>query len=127
MSRKLPSALRRGQSTVLPTVPAQKPGPINNYYAKVSDGYVRGACNKRPERSVVEAHHKQLQTQAAEEAVAATQREEARRAAGQKRETMIARPQETMQTQRPTSNMRRVMIGATLLGMMAVPPHLQRS
>jgi len=127
MSRKLPSALRRGQSTALPTTSAPKPGPVNNYYAKVSDGYVRGACQKRPERSVVEAHHKQLQAQAQEEAAAAAQREETRLAEERERETMVTHPQETMQRNRPTSPRRRVLIGSTLLGMIGADVATRRS
>lgn len=127
MSRKLPSALRRGQSAALPSAPAPKRPPVNNSYAKVSDGYVRGACQKRPERSVVEAHHKQLQAKAQEEAEAAAHREEATRSEEQNRETMMTRPEETMQTGRSTSTIRRVMLGAALLGMMAAPPPSRRS
>jgi hypothetical protein len=130
LNRKLRSALRRCR-TSMPTSPAQKLAAIANFYAKVNDGYVVAACHQRPAPCVAQSHRDEAVRKQEAEALARVEKQEAvserevlSRDADRKRAEMITRPQETM---RPGGSMRRVMIGAALLGMMAVPPPARQS
>jgi hypothetical protein len=126
-ARKLRSALRRSCAAPTVTAPAQKKPPVNNFYARVSDGYVRGTCHQRPAPGVAQADRDEIVARQEQEAKAVAEREEKQQAVRETPQQMIKRPEETMQANRPMSTARRVMLGAAMLGMMATPPPNRRS
>jgi hypothetical protein len=131
-NRKLRSALTRSlRSSLEPKAPVQKKPPVNNFRAKVSDGYVIGACHQRPAPGVAQAHRDEIvareeaerqETVRCEERIAA----EVARQEQLKREQMVTRQQVTMQNGRIGTH-KRIMLGAVMLGMMDAQSALRRS
>lgn len=124
MSRKIPAALRR--SVAVPTASTPRPGPVNNFYAKVSDGYMRGACQRRPERSVIEQHHRQLVAEREKREQEVRARADADRAVREAEEARLQALPEDMRPMEHPHRRRHLMLGALCVGMMAASGAISR-